>query len=458
MKAAAFLLVISCLPICSGSAHAESRVLTVHECIAECLSRNPGIAARQLTLAADKENIWKARSGLLPDLTGSASLGLYDGSPTGPWALMGVNDVEETGTPIVNERKPSQHVFRVSWGTVGAGSLKLDYPLYANGSIFGLNNAPVVATAKARYQAQTLNIRLTEQDLIANLVSTFYDTVAYERKTDLDTREVELAKKRVEIVEEELRQNLILPQYLEVAKEQLEAKKQSLKTSEQWAADSERMLAELLGRSPKQKLNLNKADPHIPEVPPLETFLDKVSSDHPAVAIQTTNIEIAQQQYRLAQTALFPSVNFSTSYGGGTAFGPRPLDQFFAGVGVDVPIFDFGHNLAAEHENLDLLKSAQAQLDEVRLELRQSILGELDKIHTIESTLADLERAYVIAKTNLDLVASQHDQGISTQLALVDANTALAEAEENLLLYRLTWWIQYAQLQRLSGGLWVWNK
>jgi outer membrane protein len=267
-----------------------------------------------------------------------------------------------------------------------------------------------------------------------------------------------LAQKRVEIVEEELRQNLILPQYLEVAKEQLEAKKQSLKTSEQWAADSERILAELLGRSPKRKLNLNKTDPHIPGMPPLETFLDKVSSDHPAVAIQKANIDIAQQQYRLAQTALFPSVNFSTSYGGGTAFGPRPLDEFFAGVGVNVPIFDFGHNLAAEHENLDLLKSAQAQLDEIRLELRQSILGELDKIHTIESSLAEAERAYVIAKTNLDLVASQHDQGISTQLALVDANTTLAEAEENLLLYRLTWWIQYAQFQRLSGGLWVWNK
>jgi outer membrane protein len=458
MKAAALLFVISCLPICSGSAYAEDRVLTVHDCIAECLSRNPGIAARQLTLAADKENIWKARSGLLPDLTGSASLGLYTGSPTGPWALMGVNDVEETGTPIVNQRKPAQSVFRVSWATVGSGALKLDYPIYANGSIFGLNNAPVVAAAKARYQAQTLNIRLTAQDLIANLVSTFYNTLAYERKTDLDTREVELAQKRVEIVEEELRQNLILPQYLEVAKEQLEAKKQSLKTSEQWAADSERMLAELLGRSPKRKLNLNKTDPRIPGMPPLETFLDKVSSEHPAVAIQKANIDIAQQQYRLAQTALFPSVNFSTSYGGGTAFGPRPLDAFFAGVGVNVPIFDFGHNLAAEHENLDLLKSAQAQLDEIRLELRQSILGELDKIHTIESSLAEAERAYVIAKTNLDLVASQHDQGISTQLALVDANTTLAEAEENLLLYRLTWWIQYAQFQRLSGGLWVWNK
>ncbi len=453
MKAAAFLLVISCLPICPGPAHAKGRVLTVHDCIAECLIRNPGIAARQLTLAADNENIWKARSGLLPDLKGSAYLGVYTGSPIGPWSILGVNDVEETG--VVNQGRQGRQPFRVSWGTVGAGSLRLDYPLYANGSIFGLNNAPVVATAKARYQAQTLTIRLTEQDLIANLVSTFYNTLAYERKTDLDTREVELAKKRVEIVEEELRQNLILPQYLEVAKEQLEAKEQSLKTSEQWAADSERMLAEFLGRSPKRKLNLNKADPHIPGVPPLETFLDKVSSDHPAVAIQKTNIDIAQQQYRLAQTALFPSVNFSS---GGTAFGPRPLDQFFAGVGVDVPIFDFGHNLAAEHENLDLLKSAQAQLDEIRLELRQSILGELDKIHTIESTLADAERAYVIAKTNLDLVASQHDQGISTQLALVDANTALAEAEENLLLYRLTWWVQYAQLQRLSGGLWVWNK
>jgi len=87
MKAAAFLLVISCLPICPGPAHAKGRVLTVHDCIAECLIRNPGIAARQLTLAADNENIWKARSGLLPDLKGSAYLGVYTGSPIGPWSM-----------------------------------------------------------------------------------------------------------------------------------------------------------------------------------------------------------------------------------------------------------------------------------------------------------------------------------------------------------------------------------
>jgi len=436
-------------------------VTTLHQCIVECLGKNPSVAAQRLILAANKEGIWKARSGLLPELTGSAEIAGLSGSPSGYWALLGVNDPDVTGVVTRGGRlstSTSRGPFRLGWGAVGTGQVKLEYPIYANGSFLGLNNAPAVASAKAAYDRQTWTIRLTEQDVVASVVGAFLHTTAYERKVDLDRQAVALAEKRVEIEEEELRQNLILPQVVEVAKEELIAKKQSLMTSEQWAADSKRMLLEYLGRSSQQKLNLDKTEPRIPALPPLEGFLDKVSAAHPAIAIQKANIVEAQQAYRLAQVALFPSVNLESSYSGGTAFGPLPLDQFFAGVGVQVPIFDFGHKLSAEHEKLDQLKATQMELDQVRLTLREAILAQIDQIHTIEATLAQIQEAYVSAKTNLDLVQSEHDQGITTQLALTNAEIGLVEANDNLLLYRLAECIDYAQLQRLTGGVWVWNR
>jgi outer membrane protein TolC len=334
----------------------------------------------------------------------------------------------------------------------------LSYPLYANGSIFGLNNFPALAAAKAQYNKQTWAIRLAAQDVTANLVAVFYNTVAFLHKADLDQQTVELSKKRLDILEEELKLNLTLPQYVEVAKQQLAANQQLLTTSQQRAADSERMLRELLRRPGTQKLRIDTKDPLLPGLPPVESLLNQVSGEHPEVAMQQANIDEAKQHYRLSQTALYPSVNFESTYSGGTGFGPFPLDQYLVGVGVEVPIFDWGHKLSAEHESLDLLKAAQAQLEQVRLSLRDAILTQIGTIHTNEAELADLERSYVEAKTQVDLIQSEHDQGLATQLALVDAQLNLQQVNDQMLLLRLQQRVEYANLQRLAGGVWVWNR
>ena len=275
---------------------------------------------------------------------------------------------------------------------------------------------------------------------------------------DLDQQTVDYSKKQLEIIQEELRLNLILPQQVDVAKEQLEANEQALTASQERAADSERMLAELMRRPTTQKLRIDTSDPLLPTLPPVEKLLSQVSEKHPAVAIQRATIVEAKQTYHLAETALYPSVHFESTYGGGTGFGAIPLDQFYAGIGVEVPIFDFGHKLSGEHEALDLLKAAQAQLEQVQLSLRDAILTEISTIHTTEANLADLERNYVEAKTQVDLIQSEHDQGIATQLALVDAQLGLLEVKDQLLLLRLEERVQYANLQRLTGGVWVWNR
>jgi outer membrane protein TolC len=282
--------------------------------------------------------------------------------------------------------------------------------------------------------------------------------VAFLNKVELDQQTVELSKKRLEILEEELKLNLTLPQYVEVAKQQLAANEQLLATSREREEDSERILRELLRRPSTQKLRIDTSDPLIPTLPALEGLLNRISEVHPSVAIQQANIEEAKQQYHLSETALYPSVNFETTYGGGTAFGPIPLDQFYAGIGVEVPIFDFGHKLSAEHENLDQLKAAQAQLEQVRLSLKDAILTQISTIHTNESELADLERSYVEAKTQVDLIQSEHDQGLATQLALVDAQLNLQQVNDQMLLLRLQQRVEYANLQRLAGGVWVWNR
>ena len=433
----------------------SDRALTLHECINEALGRSPRLEADQYTLKADNEAIKKARAGLLPELSGAAELQNVTGSPIGPFSVLGINNIDETGVRTSSKKTGA---VRANLATVGNGSLQLRYPLYENGSILGLNNAPAVASAKSVYKRQQWTIRLSEQAVIETVASCFYNATTYQQKAELDREKVELSKKRLEILQEELTQSLTLPQYVDLAKAELAADQQVLATSQQRAIDSTMQLSQLLGRPLKGKLNLDSTEQRIPPLPPLQDFLNKVVAMHPAVGVQQANITLAQQNLRLAEAALWPSVNFVTSYTGATAFGKENPDLLFMALHVEVPIFDWGHGIAQKHEEELKLRAAQAELGQVHLDLRESILSELSNIHTTESAIATLESDYLGAKNSVDLIQEQHDQGISTQLALVDAQETLSKAQDELLLARLVQRLEYVQLQKLSGGIWAWNK
>jgi outer membrane protein len=370
-----------------------------------------------------------------------------------------VNNTDVTGVPgsfRINSKSAGSG--RVNLASVGNGTLRMRYPLYENGSILGLNNAPAVAAAKGEYVRQQWTIRLSEQAVIETIAGCFYNATAYLQKLELDRENVELAKKRLEIMKQELDLNLTLPQYVDIAKAQLDAAEQTSATSEQRAMDAAMQLSLLIGRPLKGNLKLDLSEPHIPAVPPLEKFLDKVVMLHPAIGVQEANIDVAQQNLRLAEAQLWPTVNFVTSYTGATAFSSENPDLLYFLLRVEVPIFDWGAGRDRKREEEDKLKAAQAALGQVNLNLRESILTELSDIHTTESTLAGLEREYVQTKDNVALIQEQHDQGISTQLTLVDAQEAFTKAKDELLLARLIQRLQYVQLQKLSGGVWVWNK
>jgi outer membrane protein len=435
---------------------AENKPLTLHECISEALGRSPRLESEWYNLAGDQEAIKKARAGLLPSLRVRGDLENVTGSPIGPFSILGINNLDQTGVVTTGRNRAS--AVHANFATVGTGSLLLDYPLYEKGSILGLNNAPAVASAKSTYVRQQWTIRLSAQTVIETLAAVYFNATAYQRKVELDRHKVELSKKRLAIMQQEFKLDLTLEQNVELAKSELAADEQLLQTSQQRSAYSEMQLAQLIGRPLHQQMNLDLSEPRIPPLPPLEQFLNRVAKDHPAIGAQAANIDVAKQNLRLAESELWPTVGFSAGYTQGTAFATENPYLFIFGLHVSVPVFDWGHNLDNEREERDRLKAQQAELDQISLELRESILTELSDIHTTESSIAALERNYVQAKNNFDLINEQHERGIATDLAFVNAESDLVKAKDDLLLAKLVQQLRYVELQKLSGGVWVWNK
>ena len=443
--------------VAAAAKHDPDGKLTLHECISEALGRNPLLESQRYNLAGDQEAIKKAQAALLPSLHAHATLDNINGSPDGLFSVLGANDL--VSVSFVNPNKIGKFVTTTAnfaWG--GTGSMILNYPIYENGSFLGVNNPPAVASAKSSFVRQQWTIRLSEQTVVQTLAAAFFNATAYEQKVQLDEQKVELSKKRVAIVQQEYALDLTLEQNVELAKAELTADEQLLETSKKRADDSRMQLAQLIGRPLHQQLNLDLSEPRIPPLPPLEQFLNRVGQNHPAIGVQQANIEVAKQNLRIAESALWPTVGFTANYTGSTAFSTENPSLFVADLHVSIPIFDWGHNLDNEREERDRLKAAQAELGQVDLQLRETILTILSDIHTTESSIAELEHNYVEAKNSFNLTSEEHEQGIARELALVNAETSLLKIKDELLLAKLVLQLQYVQLQNVSGGIWVWNK
>jgi outer membrane protein TolC len=455
MKARFGLRVLFFLLAPVSLSQAENKSLTLHECINEALGRSPRLTSEQYNLAGDQEAIKKARAGLLPNLQVHGALENLTGSPISPFSVLGINEIDVTG--VVTNRSNAARA-NANFDTVGTGSLVLNYPLYQKGSILGLNNAPAVAAAKSTYVRQQWTIRLSEQTVIETLAGAYFNATAYQRKVEIDQHRVELSKKRLEITQQELALGLTLPQNVELAKAELAADQQLLQAGKQRAADGTMQLAQLIGRPLHQQLNLDLSEPRIPPLPPLDQLLNRVAKTHPAIGMQQANIDVAKQNLRIAESALWPTVNLTSSYTQATAFATENPHLFTFGLNVSIPVFDWGYNLDNKREERDRLKAAQAELGQVDLDLRESILTLLSDIHTTESSIAALESDYVQAKNIFDLTNEQHEQGIAKELALVNAESDLVRVKDQLILAKLVQQLQYVQLQKVSGGVWAWNK
>src|SRR6266851_6316971 len=96
--------------------------LTLQECIAIALGESPKLEASRFDLLAATAEIRAAQSMALPSLTGSGSAEIVSGEHTGIFSVINA----------------STSVTPVNLGEIGLFTARLTYPIFKDGSIFGL--------------------------------------------------------------------------------------------------------------------------------------------------------------------------------------------------------------------------------------------------------------------------------------------------------------------------------
>src|SRR5213080_4102237 len=342
--AACLVALLSILPCMSeageGSAALPHHPLTLHECIAIALGESPALEASRFDVFSADQAVRAAQGMLLPQITGGADYLLFSGSRVSKFGVINLGSVSPNGSVVTASS--------VGSAEVELYSAHLKYPLFADGSILGLNNAPGVAEKKAKRQALAWTVSLTREEVIYRVTDEFVTTVSARNRMGLAERRVKLLDQSVSILQEQQKQGLKLPIDVKVAKDQFSAAQTLLTLLRQQAVAGSLGLSKTLGLSSSPNLPLSNVLPDPPDPPPTtEQLVGACLNHHPSLEKQRAVIDQAKQDYRLERFRLYPSVYLDGLVNYIDDFNPSNSESFFsAAIAVKVPIFDFGTQLA----------------------------------------------------------------------------------------------------------------
>ncbi|MGH7000974.1 MAG: TolC family protein [Stellaceae bacterium] len=304
---------------------------------------------------------------------------------------------------------------------------------------------------------------LAEQKVILDVVTAYVNVASFEDQLALQNEVVAKSQRQLEIVEAQQQLSLKLPKDVEIARGQLQAAADAAASLRQSAQSNKIQLAGLIGRSPEPPIKIDPTAPAMPKLAPLDEFLAQVIPDNPSLLVDRARIEVARQQVRVDKVGDWPVANLYTDFStgqdlehfNGSSRFPRPI-LYESYITISLPLFDFGQRRAARHESDETLAVSKETLKASAATLRSSITQVYGQIDAYDRTTAALNASYLELERQADLTRAQRQAGIADELSLVAAELAEANAKLAVLSEQLEEQLQYASLQNLAGGNWLW--
>jgi len=424
--------------------------LTLHDCIAIALGENPALEASRYDVFSAAQEVRAAQGMLLPQLTGTAEYELFSGSPSNKFAIVNLGNVSPGGVGVTSRT--------VGWTGVELYGARLTYPLFKDGSILGLNNAPAIAEKKAKKQALAWTVNLRREDVIYRISDEFIATVSARNRMGLAERRVKLLRQSVDITNEQQKQGLKLPIDLKLAKDQYSAAQTLVKLLREQATAGALSLSKSLGLSSPSKLYLSNTLPDPPDLPPsTEQLLGACLSHHPSLQVQRAVIDQAKQDYRLERYRLYPSVYLDGSANYIDDFNPSNNATVYTGaIAISVPIFDFGAQLATARAKLMKYKAEEARLLSTADDVNYEVLKAYESIYVLSQNILSLREDVSKAERDVQVLESQQQQGIAEPLTVIEKELHLISKQDNLRGIEARQLATYALLQKAAGGAWKW--
>jgi outer membrane protein len=403
------------------SAHAE----TLEMALIQAYQNNPSLNSQRALVRSTDENVPIALSGYRPKVTANASAGELHQELK--------NKVTGAPSPFVN---------------LDGTTSPITYGVTATQTLFnGFQTGNRTRQAESQVLAARENLRATEQTILLNAATAYMNLLR-------DTAILDLQKRNVEVLQEQLRQtrdrfNVGEVTRTDVAQSEsrLAAGRSSVLSAEANYKTSAAVYRQVIGQEPH---NLTAASP-VDRFSP-RTQAEAVgagNAQHPNVTTAQYNVDAALSQVKIAEGALYPTISLQGSVQKAENSSVQSVSSYNASIvgQLTVPIYQGGAEYAAIRQAKETLGQRRIDLDTARDQVRQTVVqswGQLDAAKAnIEATQAQVqaseialngvrEEARVGQRTTLDVLNAQQEL-VNARVSLVTAQRDRVVASYTLL-------------------------
>lgn len=367
--------------------------------VEEALNANPTVASALANYEAAQAGARVSGAGRLPTL--DASAGYRDASPGSTGFSTGLD---------------------ASWQVDVWGRLS--------------DNARSGALSAQAAQADWYGARLS---IAARSARAWYSLTEAAQQVALAEADVETRSRQLEIVERRFRRGVVRSSDVRTARSAVASSEAALASRRRSLASSIRQLEVVLGRYPAGAMTPASQLPELGALPhpggPAEML-----SRRPDVVAAQARLAAAGYSASAAEKALYPGLTLraSLSDGGADLADVLDFDDLVRDVvgSISAPIFQGGRLRAQRDQAEAQAEQLSASLVNTALVALQEAENAIDADHRLEQRAAALTVAAQEAQEALALVERQYASGLSTIFELIDAQSRVISAQQQLISAR----------------------
>ncbi|MGE5215884.1 MAG: TolC family protein [Chloroflexota bacterium] len=329
-----------------------------------------------------------------------------------------------------------------------SSQIRLEQPLYTGGRL-----SASLAQARANAEAFQEITKRTRQEVTFRVTEAYYNALLAEGNLGVVERALRSARAHMARAEDLFNKGLVVrsdflrTQVLagSLERERLEA--------ENGVKISRSRLQHLMGIEGKTFQLTERVDADALPVEGLDTLDARAKELRPDLKVREKELEKAAEMVRAAEADFFPSVGFATQFEGNT--------RKFTSSGENFAVFLTARwNLFNGFTTQEKVKEAQAQLRHAQLlrdDLAQGVALDVEEAYL---ALLAARRQVTVASDNvrqadesLRILRDRYDAGLARNIDMLDGETALKRAEQDLLRSRVFSQIYRSRLKLATGDL-----
>lgn len=238
------------------------------------------------------------------------------------------------------------------------------------------------------------------------------------------------------------------------AQVELQTQRQRLIAARNSFDKSKLSLGRAIGLADGSELTLADAMPQsTPQPPAMEEALAKAYAGRMDYQSLEARVKAAELSARAASAGYLPSLGFNGDYGALGKTAANAHGTFAAAVSLNIPIFQGGRVKGEVLEAQAALTRQRAQLDNLRGQIAYELRSALLDLKSTAEQLDVNRSAVSLAKQQEEQARDRFAAGVTNNLEVVQAQEAVATANENFIASLYQYNVARAQLARAMGGI-----